>query len=49
MLLSVILCLQQACMSQESDTCNCKFVVVVAVVVIREFSSLMRWISNLSA
>jgi hypothetical protein len=28
MLLSVTLCLQQACMSQESDTC--KLVVVVA-------------------
>jgi hypothetical protein len=31
MLLSVTLCLQQACMSQESDTCNLVVVVAFAV------------------
>lgn len=32
MLLSVTLCLQQACMSQESDTCN----LVVSFAFVRE-------------
>lgn len=45
MLLSVTLCLQQACMSQESDTCK----LVLAFAVVREIPSLLWWISNLSA